>query len=252
MLQECIHVIFAGGGTGGHLFPGLAVAERLLAAMPSARITFCGGGKPWEEQSAAAAGHGYFTLSARPWPRSVGQAARFIASNLSGYLAAKRFIEREHAAVVVGLGGFASAPMARAAVACGVPLVMLEQNAVAGRVTRWLCRRAALVCTSFAQTQSLPPCKVRVTGNPVRREFFHRLPSPRPLRCARRGAGGEGDLHATSSALTLTLSQRERGPTLLILGGSGGARWLNENVPTALMQVADELRGWRIVHQCGR
>jgi UDP-N-acetylglucosamine--N-acetylmuramyl-(pentapeptide) pyrophosphoryl-undecaprenol N-acetylglucosamine transferase len=126
----------------------------------------------------------------------------------------------------VGLGGYASVPMAWAASRRGVPLVLLEQNAVPGRATRWLARRATVVCLAMAQAQSKLSCRcpVQVTGNPIR-AGFHRDP------CRQVAASA--------------------GRRLVVLGGSGGAESLNQNVPLALAKVRRLLAGWQIVHQSG-
>ena len=90
--------------------------------------------------------------------------------NVAGYLAASRLLDEEHVAGVVGLGGYASVPMGRAAARRRLPLVLLEQNAVPGKANRWLSRFASLVCTSFRPTeqQIRGRCPVRWTGNPIR------------------------------------------------------------------------------------
>ena len=235
MKNNSIHIVFAGGGTGGHLFPGLAVAERLAATIPRVRISFCGSGKTFEREHVSRAGFDYFALPSRPLPHGVREAVAFVVANLAGYLAAGRFLRRDRVAAVVGLGGYASVPLGRAAARHGLPLVLLEQNVVPGRATRWLGRRATLICTAFEATSSWLRCRcpVRVTGNPLRRGFQRR-------RC--------------QATLTLTLSQGERGPArqLLVLGGSSGAQSLNENLPRALYKVRPQLTGWRIVHQAGQ
>jgi len=223
MHHESIHLVFSGGGTGGHLFPGLAVAEQFAAMIPNARITFVGSGKPFEQRHVARAGFEYLTLPSRPLPSAAREAVAFVVENLAGYLAAGRFLRDERAAAVVGLGGYASAPMAKAAIQHRVPLVLLEQNAVPGRATRWLARNATLVCAAFEETcQPLHcRCPLRVTGNPVRKGFH-------------RGK-----------------SQGIQRRQIVILGGSGGAHSLNESVPLALYKVRERLRGWRVVHQSG-
>ena len=180
MTKNAVHIVFSGGGTAGHLFPGLAVAERLAEAIPHSRITFCGVGKPLERQSVAGAGFEYFTLPARPLPRGVGEAVAFVLEQFSSFVAAGRFLRDENVDAVVGLGGYASVPMARAAIKRNVPLVLLEQNAVPGKANRWLAKGASLICTSFDQTRAKLRCRcpVRMTGNPIRRRF---LTKPRPL-----------------------------------------------------------------------
>jgi UDP-N-acetylglucosamine--N-acetylmuramyl-(pentapeptide) pyrophosphoryl-undecaprenol N-acetylglucosamine transferase len=138
---------------------------------------------------------------------------------------ATQFIDDLHVSLVVGLGGYASVPMARAAARRNLPLVLLEQNAVAGRATRLLASAATAVCLSLPPARrrlrwSLP---VQITGNPVRAAVveaaLHRTPSP-----ARR---------------------------LVVVGGSRGAGELNQHVPKALYKLREWLSGWEIVHQCG-
>lgn len=224
------HVVFSGGGTGGHLFPGLAVAERLAADVAGVRITFAGGGKSLERRLVEEAGYGYLALACRPLPRGPIDAWHFVAENIAGSRAAGRYLREHPADVVVGLGGYASVPMARAGVRRGVPLVLLEQNAVPGRATRWLARRAAVVCTAFDQTAEKLSSRgaVKVTGNPVREAIF-------AAAAASRG-------HA----------EPRRPPwQLLILGGSSGARALNESVPKALYKLKLPPAGWAILHQSG-
>src|SRR5271165_2548184 len=132
-MKNTLHIVFAGGGTGGHLFPGLAVAEKLSANRPGVRITFVGTGKPLERRHVAAAGFDYVSLPSRPLPRRASEAVPFVVENVAGYFAAGRLLDEENVAGVVGLGGYASVPMGRAAARRRLPLVLLEQNAVLGR-----------------------------------------------------------------------------------------------------------------------
>ena len=226
MNTDSIHVVFAGGGTGGHLFPGLAVAEQLRAILPAARITMATGTKPFEQAQVAEAGFAQLRLPSHPLTGPAGT-WRFVKENLSGYRRARRFMRLTDVSLVVGLGGYASVPMAWAATSARVPLVLLEQNAFPGRVTRWFAPRATLVCTAFDEAS--PYLKaggpVRVTGNPIRSGFYS----------------------ATGEPKRRTSPDRQ----LLILGGSGGSRTLNEQVPRALYKTQRGLIGWRIVHQTG-
>jgi UDP-N-acetylglucosamine--N-acetylmuramyl-(pentapeptide) pyrophosphoryl-undecaprenol N-acetylglucosamine transferase len=239
MRNEPGHIVFAGGGTGGHLFPGLAVAEQLQAILPTARITVATGNKPFEHVQVAAAGFDHLRLASHPFARSAAGTWRFVKDNLSGYRRAKRFIRKTDVSLVVGLGGYASVPMAWAAASARIPLVLLEQNAIPGRVTRWLAPRAALVCTAFdeagAQLKAGGP--IRVTGNPIRAGFVPKSFDGWP------GPEGAPDRREAP--------ERTADRQLLILGGSGGSRTLNEQVPRALYKIEEELAGWRIVHQSG-
>jgi UDP-N-acetylglucosamine--N-acetylmuramyl-(pentapeptide) pyrophosphoryl-undecaprenol N-acetylglucosamine transferase len=277
MRKKPIHIVFAGGGTAGHLFPGLAAAEQIEAMIPRARITFCGGGKLFERQAVANAGYDYCELPSRPLPRGAREAVSFVVENLAGYMAAARFLREEHVAAVVGLGGYVSVPMGRAAIRRGVPLVLLEQNAVPGRATRWLARGATLVCTSFEETAAGLRCRcpVRVTGNPIRFGFDRDTQLEFATISGQLGesggwlvAGGEGreardegraargsEMKMASAEASCVLPSEFCLPPaafqLLILGGSGGARSLNENVPRALYKVRGQLENWQIVHQSG-
>ncbi|MCX7428270.1 MAG: undecaprenyldiphospho-muramoylpentapeptide beta-N-acetylglucosaminyltransferase, partial [Planctomycetia bacterium] len=225
MTSHPIHIVFAGGGTGGHLFPGLAVAQAVGREFPDVRVTFVGSGKPLERRHVCGAGFDYRELPCQPMPRRPWHVPGFVAKNLAGFLAARRFLRETHVGAVVGLGGYASVPVARAAKGCGARLILLEQNVVPGRATRWLARSADAVCVAFEPTVARLRCRkrVEVTGTPIRHGFTTRVQS-----------GEQG------------------GPRrLLILGGSGGAQSLNENVPRALYMIRRELARWEIVHQAG-
>ena len=253
------HVVFSGGGTGGHLFPGLAVARRLCQIWPNVHITFAGSGKPFEKEHVEAARFDYLALPCRALPRRPWGVIPFLAENLTGYRMAGDFLNRHQVGIVVGTGGYASAGMARAAVRRGIPLVLLEQNVVPGRATRWLARSAAAVCTAFEETSPhlSPRCPVRVTGNPVRHQF-QALTTQEP-------EGDTGDAYSKrkrgtqpTASLALRVGVRSAGTdsphssrSLLILGGSNGARSLNRHVPPALKTIRSKLAGWRIVHQSG-
>jgi UDP-N-acetylglucosamine--N-acetylmuramyl-(pentapeptide) pyrophosphoryl-undecaprenol N-acetylglucosamine transferase len=255
-----LHVIFAGGGTAGHLFPGLAVARCLLQQLPQSQITFVGTGRQQERQWVEAEGFSYRAIPCRARPQRLRDVLPFVLDNLRGYLAARRLLRETDCTVVVGLGGYASVPAARAAIDRGIPLVLLEQNVVPGRATRWLARRAAAVCAAFAETRNkLPhPERVVVTGNPLRPGFGRPAGLPLPLGEGR----GEGQLESrgSSTALTPCPSPKGRGEQpvspsqrqLLILGGSSGARSLNRCVPQALARLGRLLDGWQIIHQSGQ
>jgi UDP-N-acetylglucosamine--N-acetylmuramyl-(pentapeptide) pyrophosphoryl-undecaprenol N-acetylglucosamine transferase len=220
MTSASPHIVFSGGGTGGHLFPGLAVAEQLVGLWPGTRITFAGSGKPFERRLVAEHGFDYLPLRCQPSPKSARETVAFVFSNLSGFLAANRFIRQQNVSAVVGLGGYASVPMGRAASQQRCPLLLLEQNAVPGRATRWLARRANAICLAMPAAREQLPAAVSIctTGNPVRNGFSVTDPTQRQL---------------------------------LVLGGSGGARSLNQNVPKALYRLRSALIDWRVVHQTG-
>nr|NIP84755.1 hypothetical protein [Planctomycetales bacterium] len=220
-----MHIVFSGGGTGGHLFPGLAVASELRARHPQLQITFCGNGQEFDREQVTAAGFAYRGFPCSPATRSLRGAWRFFRRYLRGTRLASAFLREQAVTLVVGLGGYASVPVANAALRQQVPLVLLEQNVVPGRATRWLARRADFVCLSFDESRAKLPAAacLLTTGNPLRSAFADVSPRRFPAEPRR----------------------------LVVLGGSRGAADLNEHVPRALYKVRHALPGWEIVHVCG-
>lgn len=255
-------VVFAGGGTAGHLFPGLAVAERLAADAPDLELVFAGAGKPLEERIVRQAGFDYLAIPCRAAPRRLRDVPSFLKSTWSALRTAQAFLAERQPVAIVGLGGYASVPMARAALRRGVPLVLLEQNAIPGRANLWLARRATILCAAFAEVKHYLPaeCDWRMTGNPLRDGFAKRS------RAAAERAGGsfhgphaQGGLRAPWAGAQRDFAlEPSGGPAaprrarqLVILGGSSGARWLNTHVPPALARLRARIASWRIVHQTG-
>jgi UDP-N-acetylglucosamine--N-acetylmuramyl-(pentapeptide) pyrophosphoryl-undecaprenol N-acetylglucosamine transferase len=223
--------LFAGGGTGGHLFPGIAVAERLLEQQPQARILFVGSDRPIERQILAGTPFEHCSLPSPSLADARRHPLRFVRQLLAGRRAARELILRERPAAVIGCGGFASAAPVYVAGRAEVPFVLLEQNVIPGRATRWLSRLGGTVCLSFeAARRHLPrSASVTVTGNPVRQEIAElagRIPADRAA-----AVGGT--------------------PMLLVLGGSQGARGVNEMLIGVAARAPQALAGWRVVHQTG-
>ena len=137
---------------------------------------------------------------------------------------AGRILRRNRSEVVIGTGGYVCVPVVFAAAAQRIPVVLLEQNAVPGRATRLLAPRAKVVATSFAETAvHLPKARVVLTGNPIRREVRSLVPAPRRDSCS----------------------------TLLVMGGSQGARTLNRALTGCLRDMLEEHEQLRVIHQCG-
>ena len=108
------HIVLAGGGTAGHLHPGLNVAKALAERHPELKIIFAGTGKPTERHAVAEAGFAYLAMPSQPFPTRARDALRFVTDNITGYYAASWFLRHHDVAMVVGLGGYASVPMCRA------------------------------------------------------------------------------------------------------------------------------------------
>lgn len=249
------HVLFAGGGSASHLNPGMAVAEHLRRVMPHCLITFAGSGAARERHTIRLAGYQYSHIPAHAMPRNPLEAVRFVTDNVAGYCAARWMLREQRVSLVVGLGGSTSVAVVRAAVARGIPVVLLEQNAVPGRTTRWLSRAAAMVCAAFEEVRPHlhVQAPVTVTGNPSRgafEELYFRVygnSSPQPQRAGASPASASASPARVAIAPETTRRQRR----LVILGGSAGARSINETVPSALAKLGDRLHGWQIVHQTG-
>jgi UDP-N-acetylglucosamine--N-acetylmuramyl-(pentapeptide) pyrophosphoryl-undecaprenol N-acetylglucosamine transferase len=222
-------VVLAGGGTGGHIFPALAMAEELSAAEPGCDLLFVGAAGGLEAQLVPEAGRrlellssvkaqGLTGLAKLPLtlPRAVWQARRLLGSFRPD--------------VVVTLGGYAALAPGIAARAAGVPLVVLEQNAIPGRVSRFLARFAREVHVEFPESAGLFPDSQRVaaTGNPVRRAI---------LEAAARRAARPAESRGVAN--------------LLVIGGSLGARRLNELFGEAGAHLAALAGSLRVVHLAG-
>lgn len=220
-------VVFAGGGTGGHLFPGIAVAEALKERGVRSRCIFVGSTRSVEQQIVSRHGFEHVALpiesSAVLWRSPM----RFASRLWKSARVAREFLPKCQASIVVGLGGFASVPVVWAARSSGISMLLLEQNAVPGRATSWLSPRADLTCLGFEHAgRRLPSrCRLLVTGNPVRAEI---------------------------SALAACGPCGENGRTILVLGGSQGSRALNEAFLSCVENRPQDFAGWRIVHQTGR
>jgi len=166
---ERFRLIVAGGGTGGHFFPGLAVAQAVVALRPESEVLFVGSARGIEARLAQRSGFpfkalpasGFASVSAAARVRALASVPAALALGLGTLLQT-----RPHA--VLGVGGYASVPMGLAAGLSGIPLVLLEQNVAPGLANRLLSRFAALVAVAFPQTKAAFRGKGRVLGNPVR------------------------------------------------------------------------------------
>lgn len=224
-------LILAGGGTGGHLFPGLAVVDRLRAARPEFEIAVFGTTRPIDRDVVLPRGHALVPQAVRAFPHRPWQWPRFYLAWRRSLAAAREHFERRRPAAVLGLGGYAAAPPVIVASEMGVPTALFNPDAVPGRANRRLARCVRQVFVQWPVTaEAFAGCGaiVHVTGCPVR---------PRVLS-VRRDEG--------CAAFRLDPGR----PTLLVTGASQGARSINlaclELVPF-LMAASD----WQIVHVAG-
>ena len=222
-------IVLAGGGTGGHLFPGIAVMEELRRREPDLEVLFVGTARGIETKVVPQLGERLVCLDVTPLKgRSPAQLVKSLAALPSAGLEAARIVQQFRPSLVLGVGGYAAGPMVLAARALGVPTALLEQNAHVGLTNRLLARVVERAYLSFEETAALFPARTaRVFGNPVRRSFV---------------AVGH-------MARVDPLGFEMRARRVLVIGGSQGAKVLNERVPEALARAGLAERGIEIVHQ---
>ena len=230
------HIVFAGGGSLGNIYPGLAIAEKVADRLPQAQITFAGSNRTIERHTVRAAGYNYIATPAQPTPDNPLAAVRFVTDNFVGFCTSRWMLKEQRVSLVVGLGGYASTATVRAALGRGIPFVLVEQNANPSKTTRWLAGSAEAVCIAFDEARSglAVESQTLLTGIPAR-PSFERL----YRQDAERGVHRQFDDNP----------QRER--RLVVIGGAGGATSLNEQMPGVLKRLTEHLAGWRVIHQTG-
>ena len=219
-----LRVVIAGGGTGGHLYPGIAVARELLARRPDAVVSFAGTARGIEARVVPREGFPLDLL------RSAGVKGKSLVDRLSGaalvpfgLLDGWRIVSARRPALVIGVGGYSSGPVVLAAALRGVPTMLLEQNAVPGLTNRLLSRFVAAAAVTFVGAKTF------VSGNPVRPEFF--------------AAVGPNQEAARDDQASVT--------RVLVFGGSQGAHAINVAMVEAAPQLASGGPSLRLVHQTG-
>ncbi len=221
-----MRVLITGGGTGGHCTPAVAVAEVLRSTDPEGAVTYVGRAGGPEARIVAAAGIEFVGLSlGRMGSSRLTATPRLLTRLPLAYQQARRVMGRFRPEVVLATGGYVSVPVALVAERRGIPVLLMEQNALPGRAVSWLARRAATVATSFPETAALlPGARVVCTGNPVRRQF-------------------------TELAAAGPMAGRPR--RLLVMGGSQGAAHLNDVILEALPQLLQAVPPLEVTHLTG-
>jgi len=214
-----LRVLIAGGGTGGHVYPGLAIAEEWARRHPDSEVVFVGTKRGLESTAVPRAGYRLRTIAARGIPRRpsfglVRALAAFVASLGQSW----RILAEEAPSVVVVTGGYVSAPVGLVARLRGIPIVVQEQNSIPGATNRWLGLVAAEVHISYLESRSYFRRRdnLKVTGNPLRQSLLRQ--------------------DRASAYETLRLEPTKR--TLLLFGGSRGAANLNRVFAAALPRLS--------------
>lgn len=211
-----MRIIISGGGTGGHIYPAIAIANELKSMDPAVEILFVGAEGKMEMEKVPRAGYRIEGLPV------VGIKRELTLDNLAfplklgkSLIRAREIVNDFRPDVAVGVGGYASGPLLLAAALKGIPILIQEQNSYAGLTNKVLARWAKRICVAYPGMDAFFPSeKIRLTGNPVRSDIQR---ASQQLEAGRKLFGLNADR-----------------PTLLIIGGSQGARTINESIEQGL------------------
>lgn len=225
------HVLISGGGTGGHIFPALSIANAIKRRL-DAEILFVGADNRMEMDRVPAAGYKIIGLPVAGFDR------RHLLRNVSVLLKlrkslakARKIVKEFKPDIAIGVGGYCSGPTLKAAQKAGVPTLLQEQNSYAGVTNKLLAKKAEAICTAYpGMDRFFPADKIILTGNPVRKDLLDKCLSPEE---ARKGFGLDPNK-----------------PTLLSIGGSLGALTVNESLEKGLKRLVDS--GLQVVWQTGK
>lgn len=228
-----LRIIVSGGGTGGHIFPAISIANAIKELCPDAEILFVGAQGRMEMERVPQAGYKIVGLPVRGlirplWsPRNIGVMIDFLKSRSM----VKKIIRDFNPNAVVGVGGYASSPTLNAAHALGIPCIVQEQNSYAGVTNKSLAKKAVKICVAYhGMERFFPKDRIVMTGNPVRQAL---------LGCKATKAEGRAALNLLPSL-----------PTLLVIGGSLGARTINDSIAGGLARF--EKAGVQVIWQTGK
>ena len=221
MYMNGLRVIISGGGTGGHIFPAISIANALREICPDVEILFVGAEGRMEMQRVPAAGYKIIGLPVRGLLRPLWKPGNI--SILMDFLKSKRMVKQTlkefKPQVAVGVGGYASSATLNAAYELGIPCLIQEQNSFAGLTNKTLAKKAKKICVAYeGMERFFPKDRIMLTGNPVRQSLLNDA------------------LTREECAAAFGLNPAK--PTVLLIGGSLGARTLNESVIRNLSRIA--------------
>ena len=220
-MEKELRVIISGGGTGGHIFPAVSIANAVKALRPDAKILFVGALGRMEMQRVPAAGYEIKGLPICGFDRkNLLKNFKVLYKIWKSQRMAKQIIKDFKPQVAVGVGGYASGPTLNKAAAMGIPCLIQEQNSYAGVTNKLLAKKAAKICVAYEGMERFFPAeKIILTGNPVRQTLF--------------------DTTITQEEAIKSFGLDPAKKTILLVGGSLGARTINESV----LQHLDQVKG---------
>lgn len=224
--------ILSGGGTGGHIYPAIAIANELKSRFPDAEILFVGANNKMEMQKVPQAGYKIKGLWIAGLQRRLTfENALFPIKLISSLLKSRTIIRKFKPDVVIGTGGFASGPLLQMAGIAGIPTVIQEQNSYPGITNKLLSKKASKICVAYEHLERFfPKDKMILTGNPVRQDLID--------------IGNNRD----EAIQYFNLDSKKR--TLLVLGGSLGARRVNQLIEKELGNILSQ--NVQVIWQCGK
>lgn len=230
--QQPYKFIISGGGTGGHIFPAVAIANALREKRPDADILFVGATGKMEMEKVPAAGYPIEGLWISGLQRKLSlKNLSFPFKLISSLVKARQIIKRFKPDVVIGVGGFASGPTLRMAASRGIPTLIQEQNSYPGITNKLLAGVAAKICVAYdGMEKFFPSDKIIKTGNPVRKQMI--------------------DIEGKRAEAALYFKLKANKNTLLIVGGSQGALSINKAIAVFLEDFA--AKGNQVIWQTGK
>lgn len=224
--------ILSGGGTGGHIYPAIAIANELKAKFPDAEFLFVGAQDKMEMQKVPQAGYEIKGLWIAGLQRKLTlQNLMFPLKLATSLLESRRIIKQFKPNVVIGTGGFASGPLLQAAGGAGIPTVIQEQNSFPGITNKILSKKANAICVAYQNLERFfPKEKIVLTGNPVRQDLI--------------------DIESKRDEAIAFYGLNPNKKTLLVLGGSLGARRVNQLIEKELESILSQ--DVQVIWQCGK
>lgn len=231
-MEDNLRIIISGGGTGGHIFPAIAIANAIKAMQPTAQILFVGALGRMEMQRVPAAGYDIKGLPICGFNRkNLLKNFAVLFKIWKSQRMAKRIIKDFKPMAAVGVGGYASGPTLNQCAAMGIPCLIQEQNSYAGVTNKLLAKKASRICVAYeGMERFFPKDKIVLTGNPVRQQLL--------------------DTQLTKAEALRSFALEPSRKTILIVGGSLGARTINESVLAHLEEI--KASGVQVIWQTGK
>ena len=224
--------IISGGGTGGHIYPAIAIANELKNRFPDAGILFVGAADRMEMEKVPQAGYKIKGLWISGLQRNLSlQNLAFPLKLVSSMVRSSKILKKFNPDVAIGTGGYASAPLLRMAAGRKIPCLIQEQNSHAGITNKWLAGKVQKICVAYdGMNRFFPSEKIRLTGNPVRQDML--------------------DIASKSAEALSFFKLKSERKTLLVLGGSLGAKRINELIEKSMPFF--ENHQLQVIWQCGK